>query len=133
LTGVRASIDVTDVFRAAGPAYRAACAGHLSLDQLQVMSAVEHCRTTALGGHVEAGTDCGHSRIAYHSCRNRPVRAARVPRRVFQKRHGPAEFWKWLQRHPDFYGSLPLMPDALGLFGAVCHLDPTRPGERDTD
>jgi hypothetical protein len=68
---VRTSLEVADVFRAAGPAYRAAHAGHLSLHQLKVMSAIEHCRTAALGGHVEACTDCGHWRIAYNSCRNR--------------------------------------------------------------
>ena len=50
-----------------GPAH----AGHLSLHQLKVMSAIEHCRTAALGGHVEACEDCGHRRIAYNSCRNR--------------------------------------------------------------
>jgi putative transposase/transposase-like zinc-binding protein len=68
---VRASIEVADIFRAAGPAYRATHAGHLSLHQLKVMSAIEHCRTAALGGHVEACEDCGHRRIAYNSCRNR--------------------------------------------------------------
>ncbi len=68
---MRASLEVADIFRAAGPAYRAAHAGHLSLHQLKVMSAIEHCRTAALGGHVEACTDCGHWRIAYNSCRNR--------------------------------------------------------------
>jgi hypothetical protein len=68
---VRASLEVADIFRAAGPAYRATHAGHLSLHQLKVMSAVEHCRTAALGGHVEACEDCGHWRIAYNSCRNR--------------------------------------------------------------
>ena len=66
-----ASLEVADIFRAAGPAYRASHAGHLSLAQLKVMSAVEHCRTAALGGHVEACEDCGHWRIAYNSCRNR--------------------------------------------------------------
>jgi len=66
-----ASIEVADIFRAAGPAYRLAHAGHLSLHQLKIMSAVEHCRTAAMGGHVEACTDCGHWRIAYNSCRNR--------------------------------------------------------------
>ena len=65
------SLEVADIFRTAGPAYRAAHAGHLSLHQLKVMSAIEHCRTAALGGHVEACTDCGHWRIAYNSCRNR--------------------------------------------------------------
>jgi len=68
---VRASVEVADIFRAAGPAYRAAHAGHLSLIQLKVMSAIEHCRTAALGGHVEACEDCGKWRIAYNSCRNR--------------------------------------------------------------
>ncbi len=68
---MRPSIEVADVFRAAGPAYCAAHAGHLSLHQLKVMSAIEHCRTAAMGGHVEACTDCGHWRIAYNSCRNR--------------------------------------------------------------
>lgn len=65
------SIEVADIFRAAGPVYRTAHAGHLSLHQLKIMSAVEHCRTAAMGGHVEACTDCGHWRIAYNSCRNR--------------------------------------------------------------
>jgi len=68
---MRASLEVADILRAAGPAYRTAHAGHLSLQQLKVMSAIEHCRTAALGGHVEACTDCGHQRIAYNSCRNR--------------------------------------------------------------
>jgi hypothetical protein len=68
---VRASLEVADIFRAAGPTYRATHAGHLSLHQLKVMSAIEQCRTAALGGHVEACEDCGHWRIAYNSCRNR--------------------------------------------------------------
>jgi hypothetical protein len=68
---VRASIEVADIFRAAGRTYRAAHAGRLSLAQLKVMSAIEHCRTAALGGHVEACEDCGERRIAYNSCRNR--------------------------------------------------------------
>ncbi len=68
---MRASVEVADIFRAAGPDYRATHAGHLSLHQLKVMAAVERCRTAALGGHVEACEDCGHQRIAYNSCRNR--------------------------------------------------------------
>ncbi|MFL5331678.1 MAG: IS91 family transposase [Geminicoccaceae bacterium] len=66
-----ASIEVADILRAAGPAYRAAHAGHLSLAELKVMSAIERCRTAALGGHVEACQACGHRQIAYNSCRNR--------------------------------------------------------------
>ncbi|MBV1688169.1 IS91 family transposase [Novosphingobium sp. G106] len=68
---MRSSLEVADIFCAAGPAYRVAHAGHLSLYQLKVMTAVENCRTAALGGHVEACEDCGHWRIAYNSCRNR--------------------------------------------------------------
>jgi hypothetical protein len=68
---VRPELEVADIFRAAGPGYRAAQAGHLGLHQLKVMTAIEHCRTAALGGHVEACEDCGHRRIAYNSCRNR--------------------------------------------------------------
>jgi Putative transposase/Transposase zinc-binding domain len=63
--------EVDDVFHAAGPAWRAAHAGHISLAQLKVMSAIETCRTAALGGHIEGCEDCGHRRIAYNSCRNR--------------------------------------------------------------
>ena len=68
---MRASIEAADIFRTVGPSYRASQAGHLSLHQLKVMSAIEHCRTAAMGGHVEACEDCGHRRIAYNSCRNR--------------------------------------------------------------
>src|SRR5258705_13541181 len=67
----RPLLEVADIFHRHGAAWRAANAGHLSLGQLQVMSAVEHCRSAALGGHVERCQDCGHSRIAYNSCRNR--------------------------------------------------------------
>ena len=62
---------LADIFRAEGVGYRAAQAGHLSLAQLKVISAIENCRTAALGGHIEACEDCGHWRIAYNSCRNR--------------------------------------------------------------
>ena len=68
---MRTSIEVADIFRTAGPTYRTSHAGHLSLAQLKVMSAIETCRTAALGGHVEACEDCGQWRIAYNSCRNR--------------------------------------------------------------
>ncbi len=68
---MRASLEVADIFRSAGPAYRSSHAGHLSLHQLKVMSAIEHCRTAVMGGHVAACTDCGHWRVAYNSCRNR--------------------------------------------------------------
>jgi hypothetical protein len=68
---LRTALELAAIFRAAGPAYRMAHAGHLSLDKLKVMSAIETCRTAVMGGHVEACTDCGHWRVAYNSCRNR--------------------------------------------------------------
>ncbi|MFI4972076.1 MAG: IS91 family transposase [Hyphomicrobiales bacterium] len=67
----RPRLEVADVFRAHGPAWRIANAGHVSLDQLKVMSAIETCRTAALGGHVERCEDCAYTRVAYNSCRNR--------------------------------------------------------------
>ena len=67
----RPAIEVADIFRRHGPAWRDANAGQVSLDQLKVMSAIESCRTAALGGHVERCEDCAHVRIAYNSCRNR--------------------------------------------------------------
>jgi hypothetical protein len=59
------------MFRHRGPAWRASHAGHVSLGQLKVMSAIERCRTAALGGHVERCEACAYLRIAYNSCRNR--------------------------------------------------------------
>ena len=67
----RQRLEVADIFRTHGPTFRQTRAGHLSLGQLKVMSAIEHCRTAALGGHVAACRDCGHAHIAYNSCRNR--------------------------------------------------------------
>ena len=67
----RERLEVADIFRAHGPAWRRANAGHLSLGQLKVMSAIERCRTAALGGHVARCEECDHTLIAYNSCRNR--------------------------------------------------------------
>jgi Putative transposase/Transposase zinc-binding domain len=67
----RPTLEVADIFRDHGPAWRQAHAGHVSLDQLKVMSAIERCRTAALGGHVERCEDCAYTTIAFNSCRNR--------------------------------------------------------------
>jgi hypothetical protein len=67
----RPVLEVADIFRDHGPAWRKANAGHVSLGQLKVMSAIESCRTAALGGHVMRCEDCSHTAIAYNSCRNR--------------------------------------------------------------
>ena len=67
----RPALEVADIFRAHGPAWREAQRGHLSLAQLKVMSAIEQCRSAALGGHVLRCDGCGTDQIAYNSCRNR--------------------------------------------------------------
>jgi len=67
----RPALEVADIFRNRGPAWRKAHAGHINLDQFKVMSAIESCRTAALGGHVARCEDCAYTSIAYNSCRNR--------------------------------------------------------------
>ena len=69
----RPSLEIADIFRGHGPAWRRANAGHVSLGQLKVMSAIENCRTAALGGHVARceNETCAHTQISYNSCRNR--------------------------------------------------------------
>jgi hypothetical protein len=67
----RPALEVADIFRAHGPAWRQAQHAHLRLAQLKVMSAIEQCRSAALGGHVLRCEDCGTDQIAYNSCRNR--------------------------------------------------------------
>jgi len=67
----RPKLEIADIFRRHGEAWRAANADHLNLAQRRVMTAIEICRTVALGGHVERCQDCAHTRIAYNSCRNR--------------------------------------------------------------
>src|SRR5664279_3297541 len=76
----RPALEVADIFRAHGSAWRQAQQGHLSMGQLKVMSAIEQCRSAALGGHVLRCNGCAHVEIAYapkevplgdNSCRNR--------------------------------------------------------------
>jgi hypothetical protein len=67
----RHALEVADIFHAFGADWRRSQAGHLSLGQLKVMSAVEQCRSAALGGHVLHCDSCGSDEIAYNSCRNR--------------------------------------------------------------
>jgi len=67
----RSALEVADIFCNHGSAWRDANRGHISLDQMKVMSAIERCRTAALGGHVARCDDCHHTTIAYNSCRNR--------------------------------------------------------------
>ena len=84
----RPALEVADIFRAHGSAWRQAQHGHLSLGQLKVMSAIEQCRSAALGGHVLRCDACAQVEIAYNSCRNRhcPKCQARAARRWLEAR-----------------------------------------------
>jgi len=84
----RAALEVADIFRAHGPVWRQAQHAHLSLGQLKVMSAIEQCRSAALGGHVLRCDACAQVQIAYNSCRNRhcPKCQARAARRWLEAR-----------------------------------------------
>ena len=94
----RPTLEVADIFRAHGPAWRQQQAGHLSLGQLKVMSAIEQCRTAALGGHALRCDDCGHEEISYNSCRNRhcPKCQAKAAQRWLEARQAdllPVEYY----------------------------------------
>ena len=67
----RPLLEVADVLRKVGAAWRGSQRGHLSLAQLKAMSAIEQCSTAALGGHVLRCEDCGTEQVSYNSCRNR--------------------------------------------------------------
>lgn len=67
----RPNLEVADIFLKHGAAWRERQRGHLSLAQLKVMSAIEQCRTAALGGHVLRCEGCATEQVSYNSCRNR--------------------------------------------------------------
>ena len=92
------SLEVADIFRTQGAAWREARAGHLSLGQLKVMSAIERCRSAELGGHVLCCKNCAQLLIAYNSCRNRhcPKCQATAARRWLEARQAdllPVEYY----------------------------------------
>ena len=94
----RPALEVADLFRAYGPAWRQAQAAHLSRSQLKVMSAIEQCRRSALGGHVLRCSGCNNLDISYHSCRNRhcPKCQARAAQRWLEARQAdllPVEYY----------------------------------------
>jgi len=92
------ALEIADIFRAHGPAWRQTQHGHLSLGQLKVMSAIEQCRSAALGGHVLRCEACAQTDIAYNSCRNRhcPKCQASAARRWLEARQSellPVEYY----------------------------------------
>jgi hypothetical protein len=94
----RGALEVADIFRAFGPDWRREQRGRLNVSQLKVMSAVEQCRSAALGGHVLRCEACEHSRIAYNSCRNRhcPKCQGRLAHQWLQDRQAdllPVEYY----------------------------------------
>src|SRR5574338_704823 len=94
----RPALEVADIFRTHGPAWRAKQSGHLGLSQLKVMSAIEQCRTAALGGHALRCNACGFEEISYNSCRNRhcPKCQARAAQRWLDARQAdllPVEYY----------------------------------------
>ena len=94
----RSALELADIFRAHGSAWRQAQHGHLSLGQLKVMSAIEQCRSAALGGHVLRCEACAQLQIAYNSCRNRhcPKCQASAARRWLEARQAdllPVEYY----------------------------------------
>jgi Putative transposase/Transposase zinc-binding domain len=93
---VRPALEVADIFRAHGPRYRQA--RQLSPGQLKVMSAIEQCRSAALGGHALRCNACGHADLSYNSCRNRhcPKCQAAAARRWLEARQAellPVEYY----------------------------------------
>ena len=78
----RPAIEIADILRRHGDTYRRVHAGHLDRVERRVMSAIVACRTEALGGHMEACDDCGTTRVAYNSCRNRHCPKCQGPARA---------------------------------------------------
>jgi hypothetical protein len=94
----RPALEVADIFRTHGPLWRKQQAGHLSLGQLKVMSAIEQCRTATLGGHALRCDACDHQEISYNSCRNRhcPKCQARAAQHWLEARQAdllPVEYY----------------------------------------
>ncbi len=92
------ALEVADIFRDHGSAWRDARGGHLSLGQLKVMSAIERCRSAALGGHMLCCESCAQTQIAYNSCRNRhcPKCQGSAARRWLENRQAdllPADYY----------------------------------------
>src|SRR6266446_10914497 len=89
----RPALEVADIFRDHGAAWRFVNAGHVSLDQMKVMSAIERCRTAALGGHVARCEKCSHTLIAFGT----PLIVSRntIPAKELR------ELIAWLKANPD--------------------------------
>src|SRR3974390_1955147 len=108
-----ATLEVADIFRRHGEAFRQAHVGHLGRDERRVMGAITACRTAALGGHVEQCDDGGMSRIAYTSCRNRHCPKCQGSARVQWLAERQAELLPVPYFHVAFYLPAPARAPAL--------------------
>jgi len=112
------SLELTDIVREHGATFRAAHKGHLSLRQLKALSAIERCRTAALGGHVLRCAECSHTEIAYNSCRNRhcPKCQASAAHRWLEARELellPVEYYHVVFTLPSFISDLAFQNPAV--------------------
>ena len=119
----RPTLEVADIFRRYGDTYRDAAGSSLSTTHRRVMTAIETCRTAALGGHVEPCDTCGEQRIAYHSCRNRHcptcqslARAAWVEQRTAELLD--CEYFHVVFTLPDPIAAIALQNKSVG-YGAL--------------
>src|SRR5258708_20664163 len=106
---MRAALEVADILRRCGPQYRLTAGGGLSRVQRRVMSAIELCRTAALGGHVEQCDACGHQRIAFNSCRNRHCPKCQSLARAQWLEHRQAE----LLREVEYFHVVFTIPEPI--------------------
>jgi len=118
-------LELADIFRQAGPHYREDHAGTLSRGQHRVMSAIERCRTAALGGHVEQCDACGHLRISFNSCRNRhcPKCQALVRAQWLDERHAdllPVEYFHVVFTLPEEIAAIAYQNKAV-VYGILFH------------
>jgi hypothetical protein len=100
----RPTLEVADIFRRYGDAYRRQVGGSVSTAQRRVMTAIETCRTAVLGGHVEQCDACAHQRIAYNSCANRHCPKCQSLARAAWIEHRTAEILECEYFHVVFTG-----------------------------
>ena len=115
----RSALELADIFRLHGPAYREAYRGMIHSMQRRVMRAIETCRTAVLGGHVEKCDRCGQRRIHYNSCGNRHCNKCQsLARARWLEKHRalllPVPYFQWIRGIDCLFLRFPL---ALPPFG----------------
>ena len=95
-------LEVADVFRRYGEAYRQQHGASMSVGQRRVMTAIEVCRTAVLGGHLERCDQCGYERNAFNSCRDRHCPKCQCLARAQWIEDRPTELWECNYFHVVF-------------------------------